>query len=110
MRVRQLSDGELVQARQFLVRNWSVPAGRFVLQPLSTAGRDADPPPGLPAPPPLPRAEDTAPGSFRAAREDYDRRLVAAALEQAGGNLSEASRRLGISRNTLKAKLRLYGL
>jgi tetratricopeptide (TPR) repeat protein len=110
VRVRQLSDGELIQARQFLVRNWSVPAGRFVLQPLATAGCDADPPPGPPAPPPVPAAEDTAPGSFRAAREDYDRRLVAAALEQAGGNLSEASRRLGISRNTLKAKLRLYGL
>jgi len=31
-------------------------------------------------------------------------------MEQTGGNLSEASRRLGISRNTLKARLRLYGL
>ena len=39
-----------------------------------------------------------------------DRRLVVAALEQSGGNLSEASRRLGISRNTLKARVRLYGL
>jgi len=43
----------------------------------------------LPAPPPLP---------------------AAAALEQSGCNLSEASRRLGIARNTLKARMRLYGL
>lgn len=111
VRVRQLSDAELVEARQYLVRNWSVSAGRFVLQPLPAAA-STGPPPGLPAPPPvpLPEAGATGPASFQAAREDYDRQLVAAALEQTGGNLSEASRRLGISRNTLKARIRLYGL
>jgi tetratricopeptide (TPR) repeat protein len=108
--VRQLSDAELVQARQYLVRNWSVPAGRFVLQPLPAAGLGSGPPPVLPAPPPVPAAGELAPGNFQAARADYDRRFIAAALEQAGGNLSEASRLLGISRNTLKARLRFYGL
>jgi tetratricopeptide (TPR) repeat protein len=110
VRVRQLNDGELIQARQFLVRNWSVPGGRFVLQPLPALGGSAGPPPGLPAPPPVPAADATAPGRFPEAREDYDRRLIKAALEQAGGNLSEASRLLRISRNTLKARMRLYGL
>jgi transcriptional regulator of acetoin/glycerol metabolism len=76
---------------------------------MADGGQDR-PPSGLPAPPPLPPAGEAAPGSFQAAREDYDRRLVAAALKQAGGNLSEASRLLGISRNTLKARVRHYGL
>jgi DNA-binding NtrC family response regulator len=58
----------------------------------------------------LPQAGQADPESFQAAREEYDRRLLAAALQQAGGNLSEASRLLRISRNTLKARLRRYGL
>jgi DNA-binding NtrC family response regulator len=48
--------------------------------------------------------------TFREAREEYDRRLVAAALEQSGGSINEASRRLGMSRNTLRARIRRYGL
>jgi tetratricopeptide (TPR) repeat protein len=111
VRVRQLSESELHQARQYLVRNWSVAAGTFRLARVETAALRPGPPSEVPEPPPLPAAEEPAgPGSFQAAREEYDRRLVAAALEQTGGNLSEASRRLGISRNTLKARLRLYGL
>ncbi len=110
VRVRQLSESELIQARQYLVRNWSVAAGTFRLARVETALRPG-PPSEVPEPPPLPAAEEPAgPGSFQAAREEYDRRLVVAALEQSGGNLSETSRRLGISRNTLKARLRLYGL
>ena len=108
VRVRQLSESELIQARQYLVRNWSVPAGAFVLEPLETAAPSPAPP--VPAPPPPPAAEATAPGSFQAAREEYDRQLVTAALERSGGNLSEASRILGISRNTLKVRMRRYGL
>lgn len=111
VRVRQLSESELIQARQYLVRNWSVAAGTFRLARVEAAALHPGPPSEVPEPPPLPAAEEPAgPGSFPAAREEYDRRLVAAALEQTGGNLSEASRRLGISRNTLKARLRLYGL
>jgi DNA-binding NtrC family response regulator len=66
-------------------------------------------PPEIP-PPPLPATEASAPASFSEAREEYDRRLVTAALEKAGGNISEASRLLGISRNTLKERMRRYGL
>jgi tetratricopeptide (TPR) repeat protein len=111
VRVRQLSDAELLQARQYLVRNWSRPAAvAFALPRLEAASAVTSPPPELPLPPPLPPAGRADPASFRAAREEYERRLLAAALRQAGGNLSEASRLLGISRNTLKARLRLYGL
>ncbi len=111
VRVRQLSDAELMQARQYLVRNWSLPAaGAFALPRLEAASAVTGPPPELPPPPPLPKAGRADPDSFQAAREEYDRRLLAAALQQAGGNLSEASRLLRISRNTLKARLRRYGL
>ncbi len=110
VRIRQLSESELIQARQYLVRNWSVPAaGAFVLPRLEAATPGTNRPPELPAPPPLPAAGNAGSGSFQAAREEYDRRLIAAALEQAGGNLSEASRLLGISRNTLKARCACTG-
>ncbi|HSK80056.1 MAG TPA: helix-turn-helix domain-containing protein [Thermoanaerobaculia bacterium] len=108
VRIRQLSESELIQARQFLVRNWSVPSGVLVLPRLQA--EIAVPRPALPEPPPLPAEEDTEPGSFQEAREEYERRLIAAALERSGGNASQASRLLGMSRNTLRAKMRRYGL
>jgi hypothetical protein len=109
--VRRLSESELVHARQFFVRNWSVAKGVFVLPRLEDATAAA-PTFSLPAPPPLPLPfeGERPPATFREAREEYDRRLVAAALEQSGGSIGEASRRLGISRNTLRAKMRLHGL
>ena len=108
--MRQLSESELIQARQYLVRNWSVPSGAFALQRVEVVIAGPSASPELPEPPPMPAAEESTPGSFQAAREEYDRRLIAAALERSGGNLSEASRLLGISRNTLKARMRVYGL
>ncbi|MBX3159579.1 MAG: sigma-54-dependent Fis family transcriptional regulator [Deltaproteobacteria bacterium] len=42
--------------------------------------------------------------------EAFERGLVARALESAGGNQSEAARRLGVSRVTLIDKLKKYGL
>ena len=109
--VRQLSESELVHARQFFVRNWSVAKDVFVL-PRLEAATAAAPSLSLPPPPPLPVPVEgeRPPATFREAREEYDRRLVAAALEQSEGRIGEASRRLGISRNTLKAKIRRHGL
>jgi two-component system response regulator AtoC len=48
--------------------------------------------------------------SLREQVEAFERNLVARALEGAGGNQSEAARRLGTSRPTLVDKLRKYGL
>jgi tetratricopeptide (TPR) repeat protein len=110
VRVRQLSEGELLQARQYLVRNWSVAVGTFKLQPLEAAASYAVSPPEIPAPPPVPAADEPAPGSYKAAEEEYCRRLTAAALDQAGGNISEAGRLLGIARNTLKERMRRFGM
>lgn len=112
VRVRQLSEGELAQARQYLVRNWSVPRGVFVLQPLETT---FTPVPSVPLPasveaPPLPSPEEMSPASFRTAREEYDRRLLEAALKETGGNIKATARLVGMSRNTLKARMRQYGL
>lgn len=108
VRIRQLSESELIQARQFLVRNWSVPSGVLVLPRLES--ETAAPRPAPPEPPPLPADEDTEPGSFQGALEEYERRLVREALERTGGNASKAGRLLGMTRNTVRAKVRRYGL
>ena len=42
--------------------------------------------------------------------EDAEKTAVTAALEAAGGNISQAARALGTTRVTLRAKLRKYGL
>jgi tetratricopeptide (TPR) repeat protein len=110
VRVRQLSEAELVAARQYLVRNWSVPrGGALALQRLAVAPARETAAPEPPPPPPIPTPE-AGPSRFQAAREEYDRRLIVAALEQTGGNISEAGRLLDVSRNTLKVRMRLYGL
>ena len=44
------------------------------------------------------------------AMADYERRLLAEAMRQAGGNASEAARRLGIKRPRLCYRLKLLGL
>ncbi|HEU4383841.1 MAG TPA: sigma-54 dependent transcriptional regulator [Anaeromyxobacteraceae bacterium] len=63
----------------------------------------------------LPGADLAAPEGAGAARlwprlEAYERGLLVEALRAAGGNRSEAARRLGISRVTLHDKLRKHGL
>jgi len=54
--------------------------------------------------------DDLGDGAYQEALDRYDRRLLAAALEQCEGKLRETSRVLGISRNTLKAKISRYGM
>jgi DNA-binding NtrC family response regulator len=55
-------------------------------------------------------AEPGAALGLRERVEAYERGLVVEALRGAGGNRSEAARRLGISRVTLHDKLRKWGL
>ena len=49
-------------------------------------------------------------GTLRAANEAEEQRLVREARERSGGNISSAAKILGVSRPTLYAKLRKYGL
>jgi DNA-binding NtrC family response regulator len=42
--------------------------------------------------------------------ESAERRLLVEALDAAGGNVSEAARKLGISRNTIRYRIQKYGL
>lgn len=111
VRIRQLSEEELVQARRFLIRNWSLPvAGAVVLpKPEAVAARAAVLP-EPPAPPPAPAAEELRSSGFGTALAVYERRLIEAALRETGGNISEASRLLRMSRNGLKRKIRRHGL
>jgi hypothetical protein len=112
IRVRQLSDSELDQARQYLIRNWSVPkSGGLVLVRLeATAVAMVSAAPELPAPPPLPPAEELRGGGYKAALDAYDRELIAAALKECGGSIKATVRYLGVSRNGLRDKVRKYGL
>ncbi len=56
------------------------------------------------------RLAEEGPEAFRTAIADLERRLIARALAETGGNQSAAAERLGIHRNTLRTKIRAYGL
>ncbi len=108
VRVRQLEEAELAAARQYLVRNWSVArGGALVLVKLEAAVEPEVQ--AAPAPPPLPQSPEEA-VDHPAALAAYERQLIAHALQQAEGNVTKASRLLGLSRNGLKGKIQRFGL
>lgn len=57
-----------------------------------------------------PRAGIAAPESFAAAVEDFERRILADAIAEAGGVKAEAARRLKLDPNQIKYLSRKYGL
>jgi Nif-specific regulatory protein len=64
-------------------------------------------------PPEIPGSSPTIPlgsGGYEEALERYDRQLISAGLAQSGGKIRETARLLGIARNTLRAKMKKYGL
>jgi tetratricopeptide (TPR) repeat protein/bacterioferritin-associated ferredoxin len=119
VRSRALTVGRVLQVRLYLLRHWSVPADGLPLaevsiplvleaaapEPVSLPSQPAPVAPEPPEPPP-----SLADGGYEAALERYDRQLIAAALEECGGRIRETARLLGISRNTLRAKMGKYGL
>jgi Nif-specific regulatory protein len=67
----------------------------------------------VPRPPEIPGSSPTIPlgsGGYEEALERYDRQLISAGLAQSGGKIRETARLLGIARNTLRAKMKKYGL
>ena len=52
----------------------------------------------------------TTSGTLKAINEADEERLVREAMERSNGNISSAAKILGVSRPTLYAKLKKYGL
>ena len=80
-----------------------------LLAPETSAGGPADRPPSAKAAGD-PVAETTIPGGTAESLEEVERETILRTLAGAGGNKSEAARRLGITRRTLHQKLRKYGM
>ncbi|MFT3664956.1 MAG: sigma-54-dependent Fis family transcriptional regulator [Piscinibacter sp.] len=102
-----LSDDFLEDARRLPPRaatpapaTVAAPVAVAVTAPAAVAPMMAPPPPMAPAPTPAP-----APLPNRTL-EEIEIEMIRTALDAAGGNISEASKRLGISRNTIYRKLR----
>ena len=56
------------------------------------------------------RTESPATGTLKAISDAEEERLVREAMDRTGGNISAAAKMLGVSRPTLYAKLKKYGL
>jgi tetratricopeptide (TPR) repeat protein len=123
---RRLTERQVLVARQYLVRHWNAPARHAPLE--LAAGRpepsrhSAETVPAvetsllLAGPGDEPSFSPSAPvtdlghGGYEEALKRYDRDLLAASLARCGGRIRETSRLLGISRNTLRAKIKRHGL
>ena len=104
-----LSDDFIEDARQTLNQ---ADARLGVPLPLSIPAPAPTPAPAMPVATPepaqtagLPRAEPV-PAAAQQSLQDMEIDAIRRAVDQAGGNISEASKRLGISRNTIYRKLR----
>jgi two-component system response regulator HydG len=93
--VRELMNA--VERAVVLARTDYLPAEDFALLPSEEAPRQ---PPAL----------SPAAGAENLALDEIEKTTILRALESAGGNKSEAARRLGITRRTLHKKLKAYGV
>jgi Nif-specific regulatory protein len=74
---------------------------------LQVKGRAVAQPPDAPG---LSATVRLSEGGYEEALERYDRQLIGAGLAQTNGRIRETARLLGIARNTLRAKMKRYGL
>ncbi|HJX28864.1 MAG TPA: helix-turn-helix domain-containing protein, partial [Thermoanaerobaculia bacterium] len=121
---RRLTDYQVLVARQYLVRHWNAPARHapLNLQVVVSGGavdvpRAETPPPTFSLPLEAPHEPSTTSaatsgpaGGYDEAWERYDRALIVAGLERCGGRVRETARLLKISRNTLRDKMKKYGI
>jgi tetratricopeptide (TPR) repeat protein len=116
----------LVEAREYLVRSWHVPASQGPLRQIARSvgsripagGQEREQAPSVPkrheprlAPEavPEPRSVMTVAG-YQEELERLDRELVAKGLAQCGGRIRKATHLLGMARDTLRVKIKKYGL
>ncbi|MBX3605760.1 MAG: sigma-54-dependent Fis family transcriptional regulator [Piscinibacter sp.] len=101
-----LSDDFLEDVRRIAATRPAAPAAAAAAQPVPAAVAA----PAAASPASMPSAPASAPAAAPAAPpqtlEEAEVAMIRQALEAAGGNISEASKRLGISRNTIYRKLR----
>lgn len=111
----------LVEARQYLARHWHQPASS---PPFSGADPgSAEPNEARPEQEPSPfdlidseeeatepRRSDLPPGGLWRALELHEREYISIAFSKAGGRIREASELLGMSRNSLRSKLKKLGI
>jgi DNA-binding NtrC family response regulator len=83
-------------------------ADTFPLQWLQLPGGKAAPPPAAAASAPADHLSLPLDGSM--SLDDMDRHIVAAAVARADGNLSAAARALGTTRQTLRYRVKKYGI
>jgi hypothetical protein len=125
VRSRAVTVSRILEVRLYTLRHWSVPASRLPdggSEP-AAASRGSLPVPAPPEPAAPPKAEaketktaapaeeiDLADGGYWKSLDGHDRKLIAAALARADGNITEAARLNKMSRNGLKSKIRKLGL
>jgi DNA-binding NtrC family response regulator len=101
--VRELENA--VERAMLLAEGGRLHPADFALEAAAFAGS------GLASPtPPGPAASTDIKGAARAAAAAAERRLIRAALEATGGNVTQAAYRLGLSRRGLQLKLKELGL
>ncbi len=116
VKAQAVTVGKILEVRLYTLRHWSVPAaGLPISQAIEIAIPSVQEQPARPVestkPADLPPVPDQlANGGYEGALDAYDRKLIAAALAQTGGNITETSRLLRMSRNGLKTKLKKLGL
>jgi DNA-binding protein Fis len=116
----------LVEAREYLVRSWHVPAAQGPLRQtartagprIPAGGQEREQAPAVPegheprlAPEAVPEPGTVmTTGGYQEEMERLDRELVAQGLAQCGGRIRKATHLLGMARDTLRAKVKKYGL
>ena len=90
-----------VRALEHAIERAAVLTDKQILEPVDF---------GPPAHPGLAPGDSTTPGTLRDAVEAAERRAIAAALHEAGGNRRAAAKRLGVSLRTLFYKMDRYAI
>jgi DNA-binding NtrC family response regulator len=114
-RTRTITIDHIITVRHYMARHWNLPAtcGPFQVE-ISPAclpdlaieeSRQA-----VPTPPEEHEASIPSSLDYKTSLEQFDARLIRAALERHAGEIRATARELGISKNTLKARMSKYGI